>query len=115
MSAVGSSPAGAYDRAVVAIDEDPKVAIGAPRWKRAAGDWTLTLEEGMCQRLRELPEWSNRDPDDVAEGFLEERAKRWLGELGGVATGTELRVVVDQYSRQAFVIDGATIVHIESF
>ncbi len=100
---------------VVTINEEEKLPIEVPRWKVPAGSWVLTLEPQQCARLRELPDWSERDEDFVAESFLSGKADKWSRSLAGVTPGSELRVIVDQFSRQAFLIDGSTVVHIDSF
>lgn len=95
--------------------DEEKIPAKPPRWKVPAGSWVLTLDETQCARLRELPNWSGRDEDFVAEDFLGGKASRWAAALSGIPAGTELRVLVDQFSRQAFLIDGQLVVHIDSF
>jgi len=95
--------------------DEVKSPILPPRWKHPCGHFVLTLDEAHCNRLRELPDWSGRDPEFVAEDFLSKKTARWARDVEGPPEGAELRVLVDQYSRQAFLIHGLTIVHIDSF
>jgi len=99
----------------VATLTDEKLPILPPRWKHTAGHVVLTLDEAMCARLRELPDWSSRSEDFVAEDFMTQKGAKWARTIPEIAAGTELRVIIDQFSRQAFLIDGALIVHIDSF
>lgn len=95
--------------------EDEKLPVLPPRWRAPSGEVVLTLDEQHCSRLRDLPEWSGRDPDFVAESFLASRASRWQRTLSDLPPGAEVRVLVDQWSRQAFAAHGLVVVHIDSF
>jgi len=71
---------------------------------RSHGGYRLRLEPADLARLRELPGSRGKSDDELGETFFDGQAERIAASVAGdVPTGAELRVVVDPYSRQAFV------------
>lgn len=71
---------------------------------RACGGYRLRLEPADLARLRELPGSRGKSDDELGESFFDGQAERLAAAVAGdVPSGAELRVVVDPYSRQAFV------------
>ncbi len=64
----------------------------------------MRLEPPDLARLRELPGSRGKSDDELGETFFDGQAERIAASVAGdVPDGSELRVVVDPYSRQAFV------------
>jgi hypothetical protein len=83
---------------------------------RDAGGFRLRLEPPDLARLRELPGSKGRTDRELGEEFLEKQANRFAASLAeDVAPPAEVRVVVDPYSRQAFLAIDRTIRSILSF
>jgi hypothetical protein len=83
---------------------------------RESGGYRLRLEPADLARLRELPGSKGKTDRELGETFLDGQAERLLASLAGdVAPPAEVRVVVDPYSRQAFLAVGRTIRGIVSF
>ncbi len=83
---------------------------------RESGGYTLRLDPPDLARLRELPGSKGKTDRELGELFLEGQAERLTGAVSGdVPVPAELRVVVDPYSRQAFLALGKTIRGIVSF
>ena len=81
-----------------------------------AGGFTLRLEPRDLVRLRELPGAKGRTDKELGEEFFEKQADRLVRSLAeDVAPPAEVRVVVDPYSRQAFLAIERTIRSIVSF
>ncbi len=71
---------------------------------RDFGGYRLRLEPADLARLRELPGSRGKSDDEIGETFFDGQAERIAASVAGdVPSGAELRVVVDPYSRQAFV------------
>jgi hypothetical protein len=71
---------------------------------RDFGGYRLRLEPADLARLRELPGSRGKSDDEIGESFFDGQAERIAASVAGdVPSGAELRVVVDPYSRQAFV------------
>jgi hypothetical protein len=83
---------------------------------REAGGFRLRLEPADLARLRELPGAKGRTDLELGEEFFEKQAERFVQSLAeDVAPPAEVRVVVDPYSRQAFLAIERTIRSILSF
>jgi len=71
---------------------------------RACRGYRLRLEPPDLARLRELPGSKGKTDEELGETFFDGQAERIADSVAGdVPAGAELRVVVDPYSRQAFV------------
>lgn len=83
---------------------------------RESGGYRLRLDPADLARLRELPGSKGKTDRELGESFLDGQAARLTESLAGdVETPAEVRVVVDPYSRQAFLAVGRTIRGIVSF
>jgi hypothetical protein len=83
---------------------------------RSAGGFHLRLEPADLVRLRELPGSKGRTDRELGEEFFEKQADRFARSLAeDVTPPAEVRVVVDPYSRQAFLAIERTIRSIVSF
>ena len=83
---------------------------------RESGGYTFRLDPPDLARLRELPGSKGKTDRELGELFLDGQAARLTGAVSGdVPVPAELRVVVDPYSRQAFLAVGKTIRGIVSF
>ncbi len=66
--------------------------------------YRLRLDPPDLARLRELPGSRGRSDEEIGEAFFDGQADRLAASLAeDVPTGNEIRVVVDPYSRQAFL------------
>ena len=71
---------------------------------RTCRGYRMRLEPPDLARLRELPGSRGKSDDELGESFFDGQAERIAASVAGdVPDGSELRVVVDPYSRQAFV------------
>jgi hypothetical protein len=71
---------------------------------REAGGYRLRLDPPDLARLRELPGSRGKTDEEIGSQFLESHQARLLAAVAGdVAPPAELRVLVDPYSRQAFL------------
>ncbi len=71
---------------------------------RATGGYRLRLDPPDLARLRELPGSRGKSDEQLGEAFFDGQADRLTASLAGdVPEGNEIRVVVDPYSRQAFL------------
>ena len=83
---------------------------------REAGGYRLRLDTADLARLRELPGSKGKTDSELGEQFFDGQAARLAAGLqGDVPSPAEVRVVVDPYSRQAFLAVGRTIRGIVSF
>jgi hypothetical protein len=83
---------------------------------RDAGGFRMRLEPADLVRLRELPGSKGRSDRELGEEFFEKQADRFATSLAeDVTPPAEVRVVVDPYSRQAFLAIDRTIRSILSF
>ena len=110
------SPAAAAPRAKVARGPRPDLIESREPLYREAGGFRLRLEPADLARLRELPGSKGRTDRELGEEFFEQQAKRFAESLAeDVTPPAEVRVVVDPYSRQAFLAIERTIRSILSF
>ena len=83
---------------------------------REAGGYRLRLDPPDLARLRELPGSKEKTDRELGEQFFDAYSERLTGAVAGdVPAPAELRVVVDPFSRQAFLALGKTIRGIVSF
>jgi hypothetical protein len=83
---------------------------------REEGGFRLRLEPPDLVRLRELPGAKGKSDRELGEEFFEKQAERLAQSLAeDVTPPAEVRVVVDPYSRQAFLAIERTIRSILSF
>lgn len=83
---------------------------------REEGGYRLRLEPADLARLRELPGSKGKSDRELGEQFFDGQAARLTGAVSeDVPAPAEVRVVVDPYSRQAFLAVGKTIRGIVSF
>jgi len=83
---------------------------------REEGGFRLRLEPPDLARLRELPGAKGKSDRELGEEFFEKQAERLAQSLAeDVTPPAEVRVVVDPYSRQAFLAIERTIRSILSF
>jgi len=83
---------------------------------REAGGFRLRLEPADLARLRELPGSKGKSDRELGEEFFEKLAPRFARSLAeDVTPPADVRVVVDPYSRQAFLAIERTIRSILSF
>lgn len=66
--------------------------------------YRLRLDPPDLARLRELPGARGKSDEELGEAFFDGQAERFAASLvDDVPASTEIRVVVDPYSRQAFL------------
>jgi hypothetical protein len=83
---------------------------------REAGGYRLRLDPPDLARLRELPGSKEKTDRELGEQFFDAHSERLAGAVADdVPAPAELRVVVDPFSRQAFLALGRTIRGIVSF
>jgi hypothetical protein len=124
VEAAEAVPLHAERRALAAAEPPPRPSRGAraaltesrePLY-REAGGFRLRLEPADLARLRELPGSKGRTDRELGEEFFEKQATRFVQSLSeDVTPPAEVRVVVDPYSRQAFLAIERTIRSIVSF
>ena len=104
--------------APAAASRPPRPALvesAEPVFLHASG-FTLRIEPRDLVRLRELPGAKGRTDRELGEEFFEKQADRLVRSLAeDVVPPAEVRVVVDPYSRQAFLAIERTIRSIVSF
>jgi len=96
------------------VEEPVRVAAGAkarpdlkdrrePLYRECRG-YRLRLDPPDLARLRELAGSRGKSDDEIGEAFFDGQAERLAASiLDDVPTPSEIRVVVDPYSRQAFL------------
>jgi hypothetical protein len=74
-----------------------------PIYRECRG-YRLRLDPPDLARLRELPGSRGKSDDEIGEAFFDGQADRLASAIADdVAAPSEIRVVVDPYSRQAFL------------
>jgi hypothetical protein len=74
-----------------------------PLYREVQG-YRLRLDPPDLARLRELPGSRGKSDTEIGEAFFDGQADRLAASIAGdVPSPSELRVVVDPYSRQAFL------------
>jgi hypothetical protein len=113
------------------VNEPPPPAVDrrkAPRGPRPSleeerepvfhdeGGYRMRMEPAALAKLRELPGAKGKTDRELGEEFFKGQSARLVASMAGdVETPAEVRVVVDPYSRQAFLAVGRTIRGIVSF
>jgi hypothetical protein len=107
------SPAPRQDRS---REPRPEILeIREPLFREADG-YTLRLDPPDLARLRDLPGSKEKTDRELGEMFFDAHSARLTGAVSDdVSAPAELRVVVDPFSRQAFLAVGKTIRGIVSF
>ncbi len=86
-----------------------------PLYRDESG-YRMRMEPRDLAKLRELPGSKGKTDRELGELFFDGQAARLAASLtGDVAPPADVRVVVDPYSRQAFLAVGRTIRGIVSF
>jgi hypothetical protein len=86
-----------------------------PIWSEAGG-FRLRLEPADVALLRELPGAGGKTDQELGAEFLESQRDKLLGAVAGdVEPPAELQVLVDPFSRQAFLVTERRIRGIVSF
>ncbi len=81
-----------------------------------SGGYRFRLWPGDVAKLRELAGARGKSDETLVEEFFAVQAARWAESLSDTLPApAEIRVVVDPYSRQAFLACGRTIYSILSF
>ncbi len=117
--AVVDAPGVALDEGPPAPVAEPVTGAGKPQPARGARPdlidrreplyreckgYRLRLDPPDLARLRELPGSRGRSDDENGEAFFDGQAERLASAIADdVPTPSEIRVVVDPYSRQAFL------------
>jgi hypothetical protein len=112
------SPARAAETKSAAAPSSGRPDMAGPREPlyRQEGGYRLRLEPADLARLRELPGSKGKSDTELGEQFFDGQAARLTGAVSeDVPPPAEVRVVVDPYSRQAFLAVGKTIRGIVSF
>jgi len=104
----GQPAAGGLPRRELVLARDPLF-----REKRG---YRMRLEPADLARLRELPGSKGKSDEELGEAFFDAQADRFTEALSeDVPAPADIRVVVDPYSRQAFLALERTIRAILSF
>ena len=95
---------GAENRVRPARGPRPDLAQSREPVFREVGGYRLRLDPADLARLRELPGSKGKTDRELGEQFLAGQADRLRAAIAGdVPEPAEIRVVVDPYSRQAFL------------
>ena len=111
-------PARAPETTSAAAGSSRRLDMTGPREPlyRLEGGYRLRLEPADLAKLRELPGSKGKSDMELGEQFFDGQAARLTGAVSeDVPPPAEVRVVVDPYSRQAFLAVGKTIRGIVSF
>ncbi len=104
------------DRRTIPRGPHPLLSEQREPVSREQGGYRLHLEPSDLAKLRELPGAKGKTDQELGEQFLDAQASRLIASVvEDVAPPAELRVLVDPYSRQAFLALGRTIRGIISF
>lgn len=81
-----------------------------------SGGYAFFLRPPDVAKLREIPAWRSKTDGELVGDFFTAQAPRWAESLADTLPGpAEIRVVVDPYTRQAFLACGPTVYSIVSF
>jgi hypothetical protein len=87
-----------------AKSERPRLEFVRDPLYREARGYRMRLEPADLARLRELPGSKGKSDEELGEAFFDGQAERFTTALAeDVPAPAEIRVVVDPYSRQAFL------------
>jgi len=94
----------------------PDLSVAAEPLYRDSAGYRMRLEPADLARLRELPGSKGKTDQELGETFFDGQAARFSASLSeDVPTPADVRVVVDPYSRQAFLAVEKKIRSIVSF
>ena len=94
----------------------PSLALARDPLYREARGYRMRLEPADLARLRELPGSKGLSDEELGKNFFDGQSERFIAALAeDVPAPAEIRVVVDPYSRQAFLALDRTIRAILSF
>ena len=84
--------------------ERPRLELARDPLYREARGYRMRLEPADLARLRELPGSKGKSDEELGEEFFDGQSDRFATALAeDVPAPAEIRVVVDPYSRQAFL------------
>jgi hypothetical protein len=84
--------------------ERPRLELARDPLYREARGYRMRLEPADLARLRELPGSKGKSDEELGEAFFDGQSDRFTTALAeDVPAPAEIRVVVDPYSRQAFL------------
>ena len=87
-----------------AKSERPRLELTREPLYREARGYRMRLEPADLARLRELPGSKGKSDEELGEAFFDGQSDRFTTALAeDVPAPAEIRVVVDPYSRQAFL------------
>jgi hypothetical protein len=91
----------------------PTPAAGADR---ECGGYLFRMHAADVAKLRELAGSRGKSDEALAAEFFDAQAPRWAESLAeNLPPPADVRIVVDPYSRQAFMASGNTVYSILSF
>jgi hypothetical protein len=100
----GQQPPAPPVPAVPPRGERPRLELSREPLFRESRGYRMRLEPADLARLRELPGSKGLSDQELGEAFFDGQADRFTEALAeDVAAPAEIRVVVDPYSRQAFL------------
>jgi hypothetical protein len=100
---VASAPTAPAPAAAPSPSRPALVAARDPLFRECRG-YRLRLDPPDLARLRELPGARGKSDEELGEQFFDGQAERLAESIAGdVPAPSEIRVVVDPYSRQAFL------------
>jgi hypothetical protein len=100
----GTLPAPAPKAAAAARPARPDLAGRREPLYRECRGYRLRLDPPDLARLRELPGSRGKSDSEIGEAFFDGQAERLAASIADdVPSPSEIRVVVDPYSRQAFL------------
>jgi hypothetical protein len=95
---------------------DSAGARGSAFAEHSSGGYLFRLGAPDVAKLRELPGTRGKSDEVLTEEFFTAQAARWAESLSDtLPPPAEIRVVVDPFSRQAFLASGRTVYSILSF
>ena len=98
------APGSRSEAASPARGERPRLELSRDPLFRESRGYRMRLEPADLARLRELPGSKGQSDQELGEAFFDGQADRFTEALAeDVAAPAEIRVVVDPYSRQAFL------------
>lgn len=91
----------------------PAIIAGADR---DCGGYHFRIQPADVAKLRELAGARGKTDETLVAEFLDAQAPRWAESLAeNLPAPADVRIVVDPYSRQAFMASGNTVYSILSF
>jgi len=115
-SSVNEAPPPAVDRRKAPRGPRPSLEEEREPVFHDEGGYRMRMEPAALAKLRELPGAKGKTDRELGEEFFKGQSARLVASMAGdVETPAEVRVVVDPYSRQAFLAVGRTIRGIVSF